>query len=73
LHVARATGTTVLLSSHDLDLSLQLADAVWLLDGTGGLVVGPAADLIVAGHVGRAFDTDAVRFSPERGRFELIG
>ncbi|KTW01305.1 ABC transporter ATP-binding protein [Sphingomonas sanguinis] len=70
---AHATGTTVLLSSHDLDLSLQLADAVWLLDGVGGLVVGSAADLITAGHVGRAFDTDAVRFSAERGRFELVG
>jgi len=69
---AHATGTTVLLSSHDLDLSLQLADAVWLLDGDGGLAVGSAADLIAAGHVGRAFDTDAVRFSPERGRFELV-
>lgn len=69
---AHATGTTVLLSSHDLDLSLQLADAVWLLDGAGGLMTGSAADLIAAGHVGRAFDTDAVRFSAERGRFELV-
>ncbi|MDJ0278858.1 ABC transporter ATP-binding protein [Sphingomonas sp. 2R-10] len=70
---ARATGAIVLLSSHDLDLSLQLADGIWLLDGAGGLAVGTAPDLIRAGHVGRAFDTDAVRFSPTLGRFELVG
>ncbi|WP_448502286.1 ABC transporter ATP-binding protein [Sphingomonas sp.] len=70
---ARQTGAIVLLSSHDLDLSLQLADDVWLLDGQGGLAVGTPDSLIAGGHVGRAFDTDAVRFSPQLGRFELIG
>lgn len=69
---ARETGTTVLLSSHDLDLSLQLADSVWLLDGRGGLAVGTPEALIADGHVGRAFDTEAVRFSPALGRFELV-
>ncbi|MEO0557203.1 MAG: ABC transporter ATP-binding protein [Bacteroidota bacterium] len=67
---ARETGTVVLLSSHDLDLSLQLADAVWLLaDGT--LQVGTPDDLIAQGAVGQAFDTVDVAFSVERGRFEL--
>lgn len=68
---AQVNQAIILLSSHDLDLSLQLADSVWLLDGNGGLEVGTPADLITAGHVGRAFDTEAVRFSVERGRFEL--
>lgn len=69
---ARGTGATVLLSSHDLDLSLQLADSVWLLDGCGGLATGSPGELISDGHVGRAFDTEAVRFSPALGRFELV-
>lgn len=69
---ARQTGAIVLLSSHDLDLSLQLADEVWLLDGAGGLATGTADALIAAGHVGRAFDTEAVRFSASLGRFELV-
>jgi len=69
---ARRTGSIVLLSSHDLDLSLQLADIVWLLDGSGGLAVGSAAELIAAGRIGAAFDTTAVRFSPVLGRFELV-
>lgn len=70
---ARSSGAIVLLSSHDLDLSLQLADSVWLLDGNGGMRVGTADTLIAAGDIGRAFDTAAVRFSPDLGRFELNG
>jgi iron complex transport system ATP-binding protein len=70
---ARESGSMVLLSSHDLDLSLQLADHIWLLDGKGGLAVGTADDLIKEGAIGRAFDSSEVRFSAERGRFELVG
>jgi len=69
---ARSSGAVVLLSSHDLDLSLQLADSVWLLDGRGGMKTGTAQDLIAAGDIGRAFDTAAVRFSARLGRFELV-
>ncbi len=68
---ARETGTAILLSSHDLDLSLQLADVVWLLDGTGALHVGPPDELVARGLIGAAFDTPDVAFSIERGRFEL--
>lgn len=67
----RNAAATLLLSSHDLDLSLQLADIVWLLDGMGGLAVGTPAELSTSGAIGRAFDTEAVRFSTKLGRFEM--
>ena len=68
---AKQKGQVVLLSSHDLDLSLQLADSVWLLDGAGGFSVGTPETLSESGAVGRAFDTEAIRFSPSQGRFEI--
>ncbi len=68
---ARKHGQAILLSSHDLDLSLQLSDSVWLLDGAGGFSVGAPDELSRGGAVGRAFDTDAIRFSPSAGRFEI--
>lgn len=68
---ARKSGTIVLLSSHDLDLSLRLADSVWLLDGQGQLAIGTSDHLVVSGAVGRAFDSEDVRFSRDLGRFEL--
>jgi iron complex transport system ATP-binding protein len=68
---ARDTGTIVLLSSHDLDLSLQLADTVWLLDGAGALHLGAPDELATQGWVGKAFDTQEVTFSTQLRRFEL--
>lgn len=68
---AKQTGTIVLLSSHDLDLSLQLADTVWLAADDGRLDVGSSAELVAKGTIGRAFDSDEVRFSQEKQRFEL--
>jgi len=75
---ARTAGTVVLLSSHDLDLSLQLADAVWLLEGGAGgvpgrLTVGTPDALIAGGAVGRAFDSGDVTFSSVERRFALRG
>lgn len=70
---ARESGSIVLLSSHDLDLSLQLADQIWLLEGEGNLRVGSPDELVAQGAIGRAFDMEEVVFSAERGRFELVG
>ncbi len=67
---ARATGSIVLLSSHDLDLSLQLADSIWLVGG-GIIRIGTADELIEESAIAQAFDTDGVSFSNEQRRFEL--
>jgi len=68
---ARESGAIVILSSHDLDLSLQLADTIWLLDGKGGFRIGPPHMLASDGAIGVAFDTESIAFAPALGRFEL--
>ena len=67
---ARESGTAVLLSSHDLDLSLQLADQVWLVQ-SGKLRTGTPGTLIEQGAVADAFDNDDVVFSAAEHRFRL--
>ena len=67
----RPTATClVLLSSHDLDLSLQLADQVWLVQ-SGSLRTGTPDMLIEHGAIAEAFDTDDVSFSAVEHRFRL--
>lgn len=68
---ARDTGTTVLLSSHDLDLSLQLADTLWLVDSDGSFHIGSPEKLSNSGAINAAFDSSDVVFSKTLGRFEL--
>lgn len=70
--VARELGCLVILSSHDLDLALGMADRIWLLPGDGTLLDDVPEALALGGHLGRTFDQDEVRFSVERGEFELI-
>ncbi len=69
--VARSRRTVVVLSSHDLELSTQLADRLWLLPGDGRLVDGLPEELALSSRLGEVFDSPAVRFSTERGTFEL--
>jgi iron complex transport system ATP-binding protein len=70
--LAHERGICVLLSTHDLELALRLADAAWLLDHDGTLTAGPPDALVGAGEIGRVFDTDALRFDAASGTFRLL-
>lgn len=71
--LARECGLGVLLTTHDLDLALRVADTVWLLEPRAGepscLHVGAPEDLALSGAVQRAFGSGEVRFDLERAMF----
>ncbi len=68
--IAHDAGVSVILSSHDLELSLNAADRLWLLPGDGRFVDGAPEDVALSGALGEAFDQDNLVFSLETGRFE---
>jgi iron complex transport system ATP-binding protein len=68
--IAREAGVSIILSSHDLELSLGSADRLWLLPGGGRFVDGAPEDVALSGALGEAFDQPNLSFSLERGRFE---
>ena len=68
--IAAEQGMAIILSSHDLELSLQTADRLWLLPGQGRFVDGTPEDVALSGAVGDAFDQENLVFSLESGRFE---
>lgn len=67
--LARDEGLAVVLSTHDLELALRVADRVWLLDPTGRLRDAIPEELVLSGHIGALFDTDTLRFDPAGGVF----
>lgn len=81
--LARETGRTLLVATHDLDLALRGADRLWLLQRDGNLDVGAPEDLVLAGAIARLFADSEARFDPEsgavrlpveeRGRVRLVG
>lgn len=68
--IAHEAGVSIILSSHDLELSLNAADRLWLLPGEGRFVDGAPEDVALAGALGEAFDQDNLVFSLTTGRFE---
>ncbi len=67
---AEASGKIVLLSSHDLELSLELARDLWIIDD-GILISGAPNQLIADGSIAKAFDSEDVVFDGEKRRFLL--
>lgn len=68
--IAAEKGMAIILSSHDLELSLQTADRLWLLPGQGRFVDGAPEDVALSGAIGEAFDQENLVFSLISGRFE---
>jgi iron complex transport system ATP-binding protein len=67
--LARQKGCSILLSSHDLDLSLRHADRLWLFSSEGQLREGVPEDLVLHGGLGATFSSSALYFDPWTGAF----
>ncbi|QKQ74055.1 ABC transporter ATP-binding protein [Nostoc sp. TCL240-02] len=69
--LARETNQAILLSTHDLDLALRLADKVWLLSTNDILHVGAPEDLVLSGAFADTFESEGVEFDVASGEFHL--
>lgn len=68
--LAHKQGLAVLCSTHDLDLALQVADWVWLMDQNGHISQGAPEDLVLRGEFGKTFNRPGVQFDPASGKFK---
>lgn len=64
-------GKLIFLSSHDLELALQIADKIWIVDKRYGLKVGSPEDLSLSGDLERYFVNDGVFFDIRSGLFKI--
>lgn len=70
-HLTRTTNKTIFLSTHDLELALQIADKIWLMDKTKGISTGTPEDLALSGHLSSFFSRDGIVFDMETGLFRI--
>ena len=73
LRLTREKGITAFLSTHDLELALQIADEAWLIDKKYGVTVGTPEDLALNGDLGRYFEREGVEFDLDSGLFKICG
>ncbi len=69
--LSREMGKTVFLSTHDLELALQIADKIWLLDGEKQVRIGTPEDLSLDGSLSTFFSGKEIQFDMERGLFRI--
>ncbi|MBP3517125.1 MAG: ABC transporter ATP-binding protein [Parabacteroides sp.] len=70
-HLTRSMNKTIFLSTHDLELALQIADKVWLMDRTNGITTGTPEDLALSGHLSGFFARKGIVFDTETGLFRI--
>lgn len=63
--ICRETQKTVFLSTHDLELALQVADTVWLMEQGGTLHIGTPRQLADEGMLGRFIERDGMTFDAQ--------
>ncbi len=69
--LSRETNKTVFLSTHDLELALQIADKVWIMDKKAGVTIGSPEDLALDGSLGRFFASEGLVFEDATGLFKV--
>lgn len=69
--LAREQRKTVFLSTHDLDLVLQMADRLWLLDRDHGLHTGVPEDLVAQGIFNGFFPHPHLSFSARQMAYQV--
>lgn len=69
--LSRQTDKTIFLSTHDLELALQIADKVWLMDRTNGVTIGTPEDLALNGSLSGFFARKGIVFDMETGLFRV--
>lgn len=71
--LSRKTGKTIFLSTHDLELALQIADKIWLMDKVNGIKIGTPEDLSLDGSLSGFFARKGIIFDQNTGLFRIEG
>lgn len=69
--LAQKTQKSILLSTHELDLALQAADRIWLMNYNGPVICGAPEDLILGGQMEETFRANSFSFNRQTGAFQM--
>lgn len=69
--LSRQTNKTIFLSTHDLELALQIADKIWLMDKVNGVTIGTPEDLALSRTLSNFFSRKGIAFDFETGLFRV--
>ncbi|MFD1315977.1 ABC transporter ATP-binding protein [Namhaeicola litoreus] len=68
---AHELNKAILISTHEIQLSLQIADQLWLMDNQG-ITTGNVDELVKNGEINRIFDNPSIQFDHQTRLFKFI-
>jgi iron complex transport system ATP-binding protein len=69
--LTRSTGKTIFLSTHDLELALQIADKIWLMNKEKGIHTGIPEDMALNGQLNRFINREGIVFDIDSGLYRI--
>jgi len=70
--LAHKMNKTIFMSTHDLDMALQMSDKIWLMDKELGVKMGTHRELTESGDLEKYFVRPGIRFDRTDGLFKII-
>lgn len=67
--IARSKNIAIVVSTHDLELALKMADRIWLMPEKNKFKDGFPEDLVLQGAIGQAFSNNYLSFDLESAHF----
>lgn len=69
--IKQETGKSILISTHELDLSMQFADELWLMNFNAPIVTGTPEDLGLNGEIEKVFFHEEFQLDSRTGQVKL--
>lgn len=69
--LAHRMDKTIFMSTHDLDMAMQLSDRIWLMDKKLGVRTGTHEELTRSGDIERYFVRPGIKFDRNDGLFKI--
>lgn len=70
--LCRDTGKTIFLSTHDLEIALQIADTIWLMNRKKEVCIGTPRQLSENGELTRYVERKGILFDKETMRIKIL-
>lgn len=69
--LCREMNKSILLSTHDVELALQIADKIWLMESSKELITGTPEDLALEGRLTHFLVRKGISFNEQTGLFDV--
>ena len=69
--IAANHGKAILVATHQLELALQTADQLWIINKSGKLIQGLPEDLALNGTINETFFENEIQFDLSTGKFKF--